>query len=201
MLNVLALFTVIAVCSGKVQNVNRPPYKDIAARARYVVHRADWAVVNTISTQPRMTGLAFSNTNALADGLPDNSTGVPYFYVSPLDVSIQDIVTNNSVTVSFSEAEFNDIEDCIITSGGDPESPLCTRLVLIGKMVSVIEQSERDFAKKALFTRHPLMPTWPESHNWEFMKLDIKDLWIIDFFGGGKHIPVEDYFNANPGYN
>ena len=52
------------------------------------------------------------------------------------------------------------------------------------------------FAKKALFSRHPVMPDWPKNHGWFFAKLNITNVIVLDFFGGAITVPLEDYFNA-----
>ncbi|XP_077991745.1 protein CREG1-like [Glandiceps talaboti] len=178
----------------------RPPFTHYAERARYVVHQANWAVMNTISTQPGMKGYPFGNVASVSDGTVNNSTGIPYFYITALDVSVRDfrVNGNNNISLTFSETMIPDVNDCITSEQGDPENPLCTRLVLLGQMQEVTDSQETEFAKKALFSRHPVMPDWSSSHKFLFFKLDIKDVWMIDFFGGGKHITPEDYFKAKP---
>ena len=59
--------------------------------------------------------------------------------------------------------------------------------------------SEYDLAKTALFERHPVMSEWEqnESHAFYLAKLEISHLWLIDWFGGGYEMPLEDYFNGS----
>ncbi|XP_072180376.1 protein CREG1-like [Diadema setosum] len=175
----------------------RPPYYDKAKRARYMVHKANWGVIATVSTKPEMLGRPFPAPNSLADGPVGNGSGTPYFYLAMIDSTMHDVAKNPNVSVTLSEAEFSDIADCAITSKSDPENPLCARLVLLGKFVEVTDSTEKAFAKNALFSRHPLMPSWPSSHDFRIIKLDIDVLWIIDFYGGGTFISVQDYYNAN----
>lgn len=84
----------------------------------------------------------------------DNSTGLPYFYVSEMDVSQIDIAANPEGLVSFTMSEAALPGGCQMT---DPESPLCVRLTLTGKMVEVEEGPEKEYAQQALFDRHPAM--------------------------------------------
>uniref|UniRef100_A0A673XJI9 Cellular repressor of E1A-stimulated genes 2 n=1 Tax=Salmo trutta TaxID=8032 RepID=A0A673XJI9_SALTR len=74
----------------------------------------------------------------------------------------------------------------------DPEDPRCDRLTLTGKMVEV------EFAKEAMFSRHPVMKKWPVGHNWFLMKLQLTQVWLQDWVGGVSLIPLEDYFKATP---
>lgn len=52
---------------------------------------ADWASLATISILPAIEGFPFSNVKSIVDGSLANSTGVPYFYMSPLDFSARDL--------------------------------------------------------------------------------------------------------------
>uniref|UniRef100_A0A671K8J4 Cellular repressor of E1A-stimulated genes 2 n=1 Tax=Sinocyclocheilus anshuiensis TaxID=1608454 RepID=A0A671K8J4_9TELE len=137
---------------------------------------ADWGHLATISTQEQIKGLPFGNIVSVSDGPADNSTGVPYFYVTPMD---------NTVT---------DLPFCLLTTFScdrkqvyDPEDPRCARLTLTGKMVEVGPE-ELDFAKEAMFSRHPVMKKWPPGHNCFFMKLVLQQVWLQDW----------EYFKATP---
>jgi hypothetical protein len=44
----------------------------------------------------------------------------------------------------------------------DPEDPRCAHVILTGHMETVRPGSDEEaFARKALFKRHPEMPSWP----------------------------------------
>uniref|UniRef100_A0A8C7N429 Cellular repressor of E1A-stimulated genes 2 n=1 Tax=Oncorhynchus kisutch TaxID=8019 RepID=A0A8C7N429_ONCKI len=79
----------------------------------------------------------------------------------------------------------------------DPEDPRCARLTLTGKMVEV-DPEEVEFAKEAMFSRHPVMKKWPVGHNWFVMKLQLTQVWLQDWVGGVSLIALEDYFKATP---
>ena len=79
----------------------------------------------------------------------------------------------------------------------DPMDPRCAHIILTGNMVNVPKDSEEgEFAKRALFSRHPVMPDWPKDHGWFFTKLNITNIIVLDFFGGAITVPLEEYFNA-----
>ncbi|XP_032878471.1 protein CREG2 isoform X3 [Amblyraja radiata] len=48
------------------------------------------------------------------------------------------------------------------------------------------------------YCRHPVMKKWPPEHNWLFMKMNIRHVWLQNWFGAVDVILVEDYFKVNP---
>ena len=125
--------------------------------------------------------------------ISDNSTGVPYLYISPWEISAQDLSHNNKASLTMSLAQTG---YCKVMNY-DPEDPRCAHVILTGDFIKLDSAtSEGEFAKEALFSRHPIMPDWPEGHHWFFAKLDIKNIIVLDFFGGAITVPVQDYFNA-----
>lgn len=170
-----------------------PPHEETARTARFIAHYSDWGHLSTISTQDKIKGFPFGNVFSVSDGPLDNSTGVIYFYVTAMDNSVADLKRNPSASLTFSEAEGEYCRQMIY----DPEDPRCARLTLTGKMVDVGPE-EQQFAKEAMFSRHPLMGKWPVGHNWFFMKLELVQIWLQNWFGGVSRIPVEDYFRATP---
>ncbi|XP_074514990.1 protein CREG2 [Sebastes fasciatus] len=170
-----------------------PPHQETARTARYIAHYSDWGHLATISTQDKIKGLPFGNIFSVSDGPLDNSTGVIYFYVTPMDFTVSDLRSNPYASLTFSEAEGEFCRQMVY----DPEDPRCARLTLTGKMVEVV-QEELVFAKEAMFTRHPVMAKWPVGHKWFFMKLELIQVWLQDWIGGVSLIPLEDYFKATP---
>lgn len=63
--------------------------------ARFVTHVCDWGALATISTQEAVRGWAFADVLSLSDGPPGAGSGVPYFYLSPM----QQLVGNLQVSV------------------------------------------------------------------------------------------------------
>ncbi|KAM3607241.1 uncharacterized protein V6R79_004019 [Siganus canaliculatus] len=170
-----------------------PPHQETARTARYIAHYSDWGHLATISTLDKIKGIPFGNIFSVSDGPLDNSTGVIYFYVTPMDNSVTDLKSNPYASLTFSEAEGDFCRQMVY----DPEDPRCARLTLTGKMVEVAPE-ELAFAKEAMFSRHPVMAKWPVGHKWFFMKLDLIQVWLQDWIGGVSLIPLEDYFKATP---
>ncbi|XP_060944891.1 protein CREG2 [Limanda limanda] len=170
-----------------------PPHQETARTARYIAHYSDWGHVSTISTQDKIKGLPFGNIFSVSDGPGDNSSGVIYFYMTPMDNTVIDLRSNPYASITFSEAEGEFCRQMVY----DPEDPRCARLALTGKMVDVL-QEELGFAKEAMFSRHPAMAKWPVEHKWFFMKLELIQVWLQNWVGGVKLIPIEDYYKATP---
>lgn len=55
------------------------------------------------------------------------------------------------------------------------------------------DSSEYEFAKNALFTRHPSMAQLPNDHQFYVAKIKISQIALLDWFGGAKYIPIPDY--------
>lgn len=109
----------------------------------------------------------------------------------PRQLSFQvDIAANPEGLVSFTMSEAALPGGCQMT---DPESPLCVRLTLTGRIVEVAEGPEKEFARQALFDRHPAMAGWPADHSWKIKKLEPVHVFALDMFGGAKPISVEEY--------
>ncbi|XP_077436199.1 protein CREG2 [Vanacampus margaritifer] len=170
-----------------------PPHQETARTARYIAHSSDWGSLATISSQEKIKGLPFGNIFSVSDGPLDNSTGVIYFYVTPMDTTVSDLKMNPYASITFSEAESDFCRQMIY----DPEDPRCARLTLTGKMVEV-PLEELAFVQEAMFSRHPVMAKWPAGHKWFFMKLDLIQVWLQDWTGGTSLIPLEEYFKASP---
>lgn len=174
--------------------------------ARWMVHSLDWGVLTTISS--RLPGnLPFGNVYSFVDGPCDYSTGTPYFYGTYMDQSFLDMKSNPSASFTLSEASFATVcggealPACMISHHrhGDPESPVCARLTLTGKLVEVPKDSdEYKMARDALFHRHQQMTYWPEDHEWVIAKLEIDDIWFIDYFGGPSVLDLDKYRLAEP---
>ncbi|KAG2457283.1 CREG1 protein, partial [Polypterus senegalus] len=66
------------------------------------------------------------------------------------------------------------------------------------KLMQKVNDTEADFAKEALFSRHPEMIQWPRDHNWFFAKLNITNVYVLDYFGGVKTVTPIEYYKAKP---
>ncbi|XP_053463511.1 protein CREG1 isoform X2 [Nycticebus coucang] len=168
-----------------------PPREDAARVARFVTHLCDWGALATISTLPEVRGRPFADVLSLSDGPPGAGRGEPYFYLSPLQLSVHNLQENPQATLTLSLAQ----TDFCRKHGYDPQSPLCAHIILSGT-VTKVNKTEMDFAKHSLFVRHPEMKTWPASHDWFFGKLNITNIWVLDYFGGPKIVTPEEYYNV-----
>nr|XP_033797519.1 protein CREG1 isoform X5 [Geotrypetes seraphini] len=130
-----------------------PPRNETARVARFVAHLCDWGALATVSSHEPVRGRPFANVFSVSDGPLGRGSGVPYFYLTNLEISVQDLQVNST---------------------------------------------EMDFAKLALFSRHPEMTSWPPDHGWFFAKLNITNIWVLDYFGGIKTVTPEDYYSVNP---
>ncbi|KAJ4826437.1 hypothetical protein Tsubulata_013630 [Turnera subulata] len=167
---------------------DKPDRHNAAATARWLVSQNSWGSLNTISTD--LGGAPFGNIVSFSDGEHNSGTGIPYFYLTTLDPTAQNALKDQRSSLTISEYPLG-------TCGQkDPENPSCAKLTLTGKLKVLKEGSEEaEFAKIALFTKHPEMKGWPKSHNFQFFKLDIEDLFLINWFGGPKPLTVEEYLH------
>jgi len=172
----------------------QPPFWKKAENARWLVHEADWATLATTSVH--LNGMAFANTRSFVDGPVDNATGVPYFLISTLDTSTEDLLKNDTCTLTLSQAEVNCFQHGV-TGAWDAEDPRCTRLSLTGRIEGVKDMDEKIFAEKALVSRHPIMEQWLQLGGFHVVKLNIEHIWLIDMFGGASLIDVDEYFKTS----
>ncbi|XP_020666226.3 protein CREG1 isoform X2 [Pogona vitticeps] len=187
---------VFGLLVGVAGRVEIPPHEDVARVARFVVHSSDWGALATLSAQePPMRGQPFANVFSVSDGpVGSRGSGVPYMYLTALEISVQDLQMNANASLTLSLAQTSYCKK----KGYDPQSPLCAHIIFSGVVEKVPNGTEADFAKTALFSRHPEMATWPPDHNWFFAKLNITNVWVLDYFGGIKTVTPEEYFNAVP---
>uniref|UniRef100_A0A8D0X944 CREG-like beta-barrel domain-containing protein n=1 Tax=Sus scrofa TaxID=9823 RepID=A0A8D0X944_PIG len=171
--------------------------------ARFLAHASAWGCLATVSAHEKvshpaascaqMPGLPFGNCLPISDGPFNNSTGIPFFYVTPKDPVVADLMKNPMASLLLPESEGEFCRKNIV----DPEDPRCARLTLTGQMVAVSPE-EVEFAKQAMFSRHPVMRKWPRQYEWFFMKLKIEHIWLQKWYGGVADISQEEYFKATP---
>lgn len=173
-----------------------PPHNQSAKLARYIVHHSDWASLATMSTRDPTKGYPFSNVFSISDGANvEKSTGIPYLYLTSMEMSVVDLKVNNKASMSMSLAQGH----YCMNKELDPQDPPCGRVILTGTIVTIPDESEEvEIAKNALFERHPAMKDWPEDHGFYFGKMNIEHVTLLAWFGGPVHVPVKDYFDANP---
>ncbi|KAG6395985.1 hypothetical protein SASPL_142119 [Salvia splendens] len=168
----------------------RPWRDDTALFARWLVSQSSWGVLSTISGE--WGGAPFGNVVSFSDGLPDEGKGIPYFYLTTLDPTARNALEDQRA--SFTLSEYN-----LGTCGKeDPEDPSCAKITLVGKLHQLEGNPDEDeFARTALFTKHPAMKWWPKGHDFQIFKLDVENIFLINWYGGAKPITAEQYLNAD----
>ncbi|KAM9321499.1 protein CREG2 [Gastrophryne carolinensis] len=167
--------------------------RSLAANARTLAHKSKWGVLATISTQEMIEGVPFGQVLLTSDGPLDNSTGVPYFFVTTKASFLSDLM--KSPVASFT---FSDLEGDICRRGlTDLQEPQCAALTLVGQMLIVPPEGE-ELAKKALFSRHPDMQKWSQDYDCLLMKMLIEHIYVTDCYKGVYTLSLEDYYTASP---
>lgn len=181
----LSLLALGAVFANK-GSLKRPEPDDAPSMARWLVSSNDWGVISTVSIH--LNGIPFGNVASYSDGPDGNSTGAPYFYLSSLDPTPRDLAVIPYCSLTVSESPLG-------TCGSrDVENPTCAKITLSGQMRLLgNEDWESTFAAESLFSKHPEMQGWPKDHNFQFYRLTIQDIFLIDWYGGAQPIAVEDY--------
>ncbi|KAK7253604.1 transcription factor binding protein [Aureococcus anophagefferens] len=168
--------TLLVVAAALARADDRPDVGDHAAFARYMVNRLTWATLSTISEDKEIKGYPFGNPVSIGD----NATGTPYM------------------------CEFVTTAACD-PAGGDPENPPCSRLVLTGEFKKVDPKHEEwAVAAAALKSKHPAMDGWGcfgggamSSHAFFLAKLEIRQAWLINMYGGPAVVSPKDYYAAD----
>lgn len=183
MFSVLSSLVLVATVAAAEQ----PPFFKQAEVARWLAHENLWGTLSTLSVH--LNGAPFGQPKSFVDGTLTNSTGELYFYDSEMDESMKDIAADHRVSFSLSSASLG---LCGPDEQQDPENPTCARAAFSGSFVLVSDTDEEKFAKRALFERHPMMPSWP--HDFDVYKIDLTEIWLIDMYGEAKTVDIEDYF-------
>uniref|UniRef100_A0A8C6VFI0 CREG-like beta-barrel domain-containing protein n=1 Tax=Naja naja TaxID=35670 RepID=A0A8C6VFI0_NAJNA len=106
-----------------------PPHQETARVARFVAHMCDWGALATISTQdPPMRGQPFANVFSISDGPVGKSSGVPYMYLTELEISVRDLKVNANASLTMSLAQTSYCKK----QGYDPQDPLCAHVIFYG---------------------------------------------------------------------
>ena len=65
-----------------------------------------------------------------------------------------------------------------------------------GEMEKVADDTEIKWAQYGMFARHPATKHWPVSHGFAFYKLNIENIFVLDFYGGPTmHLNVTEYMD------
>jgi len=182
---------------GAAVSVAPPPHEEYARMARYIVHQSDFVSMATFSSREPFTDYPTANVFSMADGPVDKSSGVPYFYLTEMELSVHDLNKNNRASITMSLAQ----GDYCKENNLDPEDPRCAHIIMTGRIEKIDEEAnaeEYSFAHNGLFSRHPAMGTWPAGHGWFVAKMKVENILLLDWFGGAQTIKIDDYMNATP---
>lgn len=200
----------IAVAQAQPSSSKRPPAFEGARVARWLVSQTTWGTIATISNahDSGSNGTAWANPQSFSDGIKNStdpkefSTGTPYFFMTGLDETPQDLAANPMGAFSISESQINGDPTCQKT---DTEDPTCARISFSGKFIDVTKtgtSEENAFAYKALLSQHPSMSGWGApgkgDHDFHIWKLDIESIFFLDFYGGSAPMTAEKYYAAKP---
>ncbi|KAL0036600.1 hypothetical protein WJX79_002157 [Trebouxia sp. C0005] len=167
----------------------RPEYLQHAQMARYVVHMNSWGSVASSSIHLR--GHPFAAVESYSDGAIGDSTGRLLFFLTSLDATGADVEVNGNVTISLAEVQIPG--SC---QGTDPEDPTCAKVSISGQMLPVPQDKLKE-AQNILFSRHPVMKTWPVGHHFVLYELQIATIRLLDFYGGAADLTPQEYFAAH----
>ncbi|XP_071991967.1 protein CREG2 [Engystomops pustulosus] len=165
---------------------------NLLTNGRILVHKSKWGTLATLSTLDTIQGLPFGQVLLTSDGPMDNSTGVPHFCITAKSSFISDLMKNPVISFTMADPDGNICRETL----KDTEDPQCAALTLIGQMVNV-QPDGADFAKQALYSRHPFMRNWSQNNKYLLMKMNIEHIYVTDCYGGVFSIPLEDYYKVN----
>ncbi|XP_066150647.1 protein CREG1 [Euwallacea fornicatus] len=169
-----------------------PPFYKYALMARYIIHLNDWVSIATISTQTDIEGYPFVGLKSLSDGTESNSTGIPYIYMSDMDVSGTDLLKDKRVTIMSTLAQSEYCKDRSL----DPQDPQCAKVIITGTFIKINNTSEEyQFGEDSLFERHPAMKSWPKGHDFYVSKVKPEQIIVLDFYGGAHKVTPQEYFD------
>ncbi|CAB1327679.1 unnamed protein product [Coregonus sp. 'balchen'] len=84
-----------------------PPHEEVARMARFVANQCNWASMATISTHEPVQGQPFSNAFSISDGPVGSGTGVPYMFLTSMEISVQDLKINGTEATFAKKALFS----------------------------------------------------------------------------------------------
>jgi len=205
-----AMAVTVYLAAAAAAAAGRPPKSKNYELARWLVAENTWGFISTISNghDSGTVGHPWPNPVSFSDGIADatdpaqKSTGMPYFLMTYLDETPQDIAKDPRGSFSISEGQLFD-SICKATANTDDEDPDCSRIVLSGTFVDVTvngTKAEAEFGLKALYSKHPEMPSWgpPGSgmHDFHVFQLKIESIFFLGSRGGAPTMSVDKYLST-----
>jgi len=173
----------------------RPPWRKHPLMARWLANSASYGVLATLSG----TGAPVGGVVSVADSpqAQDGAGGAGggggggrlFAYLSPMDETTRNLAADPRVSLTLTEAS---------TSAGcgatDPEDPTCARASFLGEARRLADGDEAEAAKRALFSKHPAMEGWPDDHSFTAYEVVVREVHLLDYYGGMAVIPAADYY-------
>jgi hypothetical protein len=186
-----AAASTVAAPSPPPRDFPRPPWRERARLARWLVHSSAYGAVATRSA--RLGGAPFAATASLSDGGDGNVTGRLLFFLTPLDSVAADAAADPTAALALCEAAL---------PGGcadiDAQDPTCAKVSITGALAPVPAGAAAEEAAALLFARHPAMRAWPPGHGFRPWELRIETVRVLDWYGGAADVAPEEYWAAVP---
>ena len=118
--HVPVLLSALALCASGAsldRNQSPPPHDEVAAFARYLVHDSSWTAMATLANRDPINDYPFANIFSVSDGPVDSSTGVPYMYLMPLELSAIDLEKNDKASLTMTMAQVDEASSKTIMFG------------------------------------------------------------------------------------
>ncbi|XP_011073531.1 protein CREG1 [Sesamum indicum] len=174
------------ISQAAAQTPPRPDPKNAPLFARWLVSQGSWGVLNTLDYSDLTP---FGNVMSYSDA----GTGTPYFYLT----TTRDPTGLNALKYPRSSFTLSEYELGTCNATTDPQSPLCAKITLSGRLRLLNQNSaEAASAEAALFRDHPQLAGWPKQNGFVVFKLDIKRIFLVNEFVPAKYPKVFDYFNS-----
>lgn len=74
---------------------NNYSYISLVKRTAQIIFFLDWVAIATISTQDDIKGFPYVSLKSFSDGTKMNSTGIPFLYMTDMDVIGKDVLVSN----------------------------------------------------------------------------------------------------------
>lgn len=167
--------------------------------ARWLLHECRWGYISEFAdAAPPAAGrhvsggvFSFSDGNVDSPVPAEQSTGRLFFYI------MGGVGQSFNATLTVSEAALANGTCGFAGTFLDPEDPRCAKLSALGTMTPSAGASAAT-GLAALYSRHPQMRAWPTSHRFVVHELLLRDVWLLDGYGGGVSLQLDDYFSAEP---
>jgi len=177
------------------RSLGKPPRPtNHALVARDLLKKSTWASVGTISTAEVIKGFPMVNMISIADGIKDGkSTGVIYFLLTDLDFTGKDLLVQNKITFMIS----NDQDLSCTKNDIDPMEPTCARIHLTGSVIKMDKNfPDYNIGMDSMLKLHPASSKWLQAHHFNLCKLQIDNIYILDYYGPPKRITPNEYYTV-----